>query len=59
MPKILKCEDPESYDFIVVGSGNGACAFLRQYLACNSKAKFLVLEEGEDLANSITGTISK
>lgn len=48
MSKIVKCEDPQSYDFIVVGSGNGACAFLRQYLTCSSEGRILVLEEGEN-----------
>ena len=48
MAKISKCEDPQSYDFIVVGSGNGACAFLRQYLTCSSEGRILVLEEGEN-----------
>lgn len=48
MSKITKCEDPQSYDFIVVGSGNGACAFLRQYLTLSSEGRILVLEEGEN-----------
>ena len=48
MAKITKCEEPQIYDFIVVGSGNGACAFLRQYLACSSSGRILVLEEGEN-----------
>ena len=48
MAKITKCEDTQYYDFIVVGSGNGACAFLRQYLACSSEGRILILEEGEN-----------
>ncbi|ELS05020.1 choline dehydrogenase-like flavoprotein [Xenococcus sp. PCC 7305] len=48
MAKITRCEDARKYDFIVVGSGNGACAFLRQYLACSSGGKILVLEEGDN-----------
>ncbi len=48
MAKITKCKDTQIYDFIVVGSGNGACAFLRQYLACSSGGRVLVLEEGEN-----------
>jgi len=48
MVKITKCKDTQIYDFIVVGSGNGACAFLRQYLACSSEGRVLVLEEGEN-----------
>ena len=48
MAKITRCEDSQIYDFVVVGSGNGACAFLRQYLACSSEGKVLVLEEGEN-----------
>ena len=36
----------ETYDLVVVGSGNGACAFLRQYLATNPDQRVLVLEEG-------------
>ena len=48
MVKIAKCEDLQIYDFVVVGSGNGACAFLRQYLTCSSEGRILVLEEGEN-----------
>ena len=48
MVKITKCEAPQNYDFIVVGSGNGACAFLRQYLTCSTEGRILVLEEGEN-----------
>ena len=48
MVKINKCEDLQVYDFVVVGSGNGACAFLRQYLKCSSRGRILVLEEGEN-----------
>ena len=48
MAKITKCEDSQIYDFVVVGSGNGACAFLRQYLAHSSEGRVLVLEEGEN-----------
>jgi GMC oxidoreductase len=38
----------ETYDLVVVGSGNGACAFLRQYLATNRNQRVLVLEEGRN-----------
>lgn len=48
MARINQWENPQSYDFLVIGSGNGACAFLRQYLACFSEGKVLVLEEGEN-----------
>ena len=48
MTKITKCEDSQIYDFVVVGSGNGACAFLRKYLTCSSEGRILVLEEGEN-----------
>ena len=48
MAKITRCEDSQIYDLVVVGSGNGACAFLRQYLACSSEGRILVLEEGEN-----------
>ena len=39
-----------AYDWVVVGSGNGACAFLSQYLCANQDAseRFLVLEEGDN-----------
>ena len=36
------------FDYIVVGSGNGACGFLSRYLDSNAKGKVLVLEEGEN-----------
>lgn len=36
------------FDYIVVGSGNGACGFLSRYLDSTAKGKVLVLEEGED-----------
>lgn len=48
MAKITQSENYQKYDVVVVGSGNGACAFLRQYLACSSEAKVLVLEEGDN-----------
>jgi GMC oxidoreductase len=48
MAKITKCAEPHNYDFVVVGSGNGACAFLRQYLTRSCEGKILVLEEGEN-----------
>ncbi len=48
MTKIIQCDSYQEYDLVVVGSGNGACAFLRQYLACSSAGKILVLEEGDN-----------
>lgn len=36
------------FEYIVVGSGNGACGFLSRYLDSQAKGKVLVLEEGED-----------
>ncbi|PSB02365.1 GMC oxidoreductase [Merismopedia glauca] len=48
MAKIFECQDSQSYDLIVVGSGNGACAFLHQYLNCSTEGRVLVLEEGEN-----------
>lgn len=48
MPKFTTCHDPQQYDYIIIGSGNGACAFLQKYLACSSKGRLLVLEEGEN-----------
>lgn len=36
------------FDYIVVGSGNGACGFLSRYLQSQTEGKVLVLEEGED-----------
>lgn len=36
------------FDYIVVGSGNGACGFLSRYLDSHAKGKVLVLEEGEN-----------
>ncbi|NJM67443.1 MAG: choline dehydrogenase [Acaryochloris sp. RU_4_1] len=36
------------YDFIVVGSGNGACGFLSRYLDSQAAGQVLVLEEGEN-----------
>jgi hypothetical protein len=43
--------DFESYELIVVGSGNGACAFLSKYLQATKgqeHRRVLVLEEGQD-----------
>ncbi|KAL7559022.1 hypothetical protein ACA910_016366 [Epithemia clementina (nom. ined.)] len=42
-------ECPDLFDLIVVGSGNGACAFLQQCLEHSNKPvlKVLVLEQGE------------
>ena len=38
----------KAYDLIVVGSGNGACAFLSKYLEkCDPESKILVLEAGK------------
>ena len=38
-----------TYDTIVVGSGNGACGFLSRYLEkCHPMSKILVLESGKD-----------
>ncbi|PZD70288.1 Oxygen-dependent choline dehydrogenase [Acaryochloris thomasi RCC1774] len=48
MPKLADCPNSEQYDYIVVGSGNGACAFLHQYLACSTQGNVLVIEEGEN-----------
>jgi hypothetical protein len=48
MAKITSCENPQLYDLIIVGSGNGACAFLRQYFTLSSEGKVLVLEEGDN-----------
>ncbi|WP_299402525.1 GMC family oxidoreductase N-terminal domain-containing protein [Acaryochloris sp. IP29b_bin.148] len=36
------------FDYIVVGSGNGACGFLSRYIDSQSQGKVLVLEEGEN-----------
>jgi hypothetical protein len=48
MAKITSCENPQLYDLIIVGSGNGACAFLRQYFTLSCAGKVLVLEEGDN-----------
>ena len=48
MAKITSCENPHLYDLIIVGSGNGACAFLRQYFTLSCQGKVLVLEEGDN-----------
>lgn len=48
MAKLTHCDHYQDYDVVVVGSGNGACAFLRQYLARSSTGKILVLEEGDN-----------
>jgi len=45
-----EAEGPGLYDLIVVGSGNGACAFLEQCLEFNKKQdlRILVLEQGQN-----------
>lgn len=50
MVKIRGCQDALDYKWVVIGSGNGACAFLSQYLALtkHSKDRILVLEEGDN-----------
>lgn len=48
MTQLTQCDRFQDYDVIVVGSGNGACAFLRQYLAASTNQKILVLEEGDN-----------
>lgn len=50
MVKIQDFQDALNYKWIVIGSGNGACAFLSQYLAltAHSKDRILVLEEGDN-----------
>lgn len=40
------------FDYIVVGSGNGACGFLSRYLDSQAQGKILVLEEGENFFRS-------
>lgn len=40
------------YDMILVGSGNGACGFLSQYLQTVHLGCIAVLEEGEDFFNT-------
>ncbi|WP_293079230.1 hypothetical protein [Okeania sp. SIO3B5] len=42
-----------AYDLIIIGSGNGACAFLSHYLAwAEDKARVLVLERGDNFFNT-------
>lgn len=48
MTQLTQCDSSQDYDVIVVGSGNGACAFLSQYLAASTNEKILVLEEGDN-----------
>ena len=50
MVKLTQLKELNDYDWVVVGSGNGACAFLNHYLARTSQGgeKFLVLEEGDN-----------
>lgn len=48
MTQLTQCDRYQDYDVVVVGSGNGACAFLRQYLAASTNEKILVLEEGDN-----------
>ncbi|KAL7559018.1 hypothetical protein ACA910_016363 [Epithemia clementina (nom. ined.)] len=45
----VESDCPDLFDLIVVGSGNGACAFLQQCLEHNDKPdlEVLVLEQGE------------
>ena len=48
----------QSYDLIVVGSGNGACGFLHQVQQCTSEPqpRVLVLEEGLDFFEASDST---
>ncbi|MBP0027990.1 hypothetical protein [Roseofilum sp. Guam] len=46
--------DLKLYDLIIIGSGNGACAFLSHYLAQskNNNSQVLVLERGDSFFNT-------
>lgn len=50
---ISKKQDLRRYDLIIIGSGNGACAFLSHYLAqSDDNARVLVLERGDNFFNT-------